>query len=98
MMIWRMAFVAAVGCVLVMALPRGAAAQSVIAGVVKDTSGAGLPGGTVEASSAAQIERVRAVTAEDAGQFRIVDLRPGAYTFVFTLGGFSSVRREGIEL
>ena len=93
-----MAFVAAVGCVLVMALPRGAAAQSVIAGVVKDTSGAVLPGVTVEASSPALIEKVRTVTTDDAGQFRIVDLRPGAYTVVFTLAGFSSVRREGIEL
>jgi hypothetical protein len=98
MMIWRKAFVAAVGCVLVMALPRGAAAQSVIAGVVKDTSGAVLPGVTVEASSPALIEKVRTVTTDDAGQFRIVDLRPGAYTVVFTLAGFSSVRREGIEL
>src|SRR6266850_1263026 len=94
----RIAFVAAVGCALLMALPGGAAAQSVIAGVVKDTSGAVLPGVTVEASSPALIEKVRTVTTDETGQFRIVDLRPGAYTVVFTLAGFSSVRREGIEL
>ena len=98
MMIWRMAFVVAVGCALVMALPDGAAAQSVIAGVVRDTSGAVLPGVTVEASSPALIEKVRTVTTDEAGQFRIVDLRPGAYTVVFTLAGFSTVRREGIAL
>ncbi len=94
----RMAFVIAVGCALVMALPGGAAAQSVIAGVVKDTSGAVLPGVTVEASSPVLIEKVRTVTTDEAGQFRIVDLRPGAYTVVFTLAGFSTVRREGIAL
>ena len=93
-----MALVAAVGCALVVALPGGAAAQSVIAGVVKDTSGAVLPGVTVEASSPALIEAVRTVTTDEAGQFRIVDLRPGTYTVVFTLTGFSTVRREGIEL
>src|SRR5258705_5477638 len=81
-----------------MSMPGRAACKSVIAGVVKDTSGVVLPGGTVEASSPALIEKVRTVTTDDAGQFRIVDLRPGAYTVVFTLAGFSSVRREGIEL
>ena len=93
-----LALVAAVGCALVVALPGGAAAQSVIAGVVKDTSGAVLPGVTVEASSPALIEAVRTVTTDEAGQFRIVDLRPGTYAVVFTLTGFSTVRREGIEL
>ena len=92
MMIWRMAFVAAVGCALVMALPGGAAAQSVIAGVVKDTSGAVLPGVTVEASSPALIEKVRTVTTDDAGQFRIVDLRPGAY--VLTIEARARARQD----
>ena len=77
MMIWRMEFVAAVGCVLVMALPRGAAAQSVIAGVVKDTSGAVLPGVTVEASSPALIEKVRTVTTDDAGSSGLWICGPG---------------------
>ena len=92
------AFVAAVGCALLMVLPDEAGAQSVIAGVARDTTGAVLPGVTVEASSPALIEKVRTVTTDEAGQFRIVDLRPGAYTVVFTLAGFSTVRREAIEL
>jgi hypothetical protein len=92
------ALVAAAGCALVMALPGAASAQSVIAGVVRDTTGAVLPGVTVEASSPALIEKVRTVTTDESGQFRIVDLRPGAYTVTFTLAGFSTVRREGIEL
>lgn len=93
-----MAFVATVGCALLLALPGSATAQSVIAGVVRDTTGAVLPGVTVEASSPVLIEKVRTVTTDDAGQFRVVDLRPGVYTVTLTLSGFSAVRREGIEL
>ena len=69
-----------------------------IAGVVRDTTGAVMPGVTVEASSPALIERVRSVTTDAQGHYKIVDLRPGTYTVTFTLPGFSTVRREGIEL
>ncbi len=79
-------------------LPAVALAQSAIAGAVKDITGAVLPGVTVEASSPALIEQVRTVTTNEAGLFRIVDLRPGTYTVTFTLPGFNVVRREGIEL
>jgi hypothetical protein len=74
------------------------AQQASITGVVRDTSGAVLPGVIVEASSPALIERVRSVVSDSTGQYRIVDLRPGVYTVTFTLTGFSTVRREGIEL
>ena len=79
-------------------LPSTAAAQSTIAGVVRDSSGAVLPGVTVEASSPALIEKVRAAATDGAGQYRIVDLRPGVYTVTFTLTGFNTVKREGLEL
>ena len=69
-----------------------------IAGVVKDTSGAVLPGVTVEASSPALIQGVQGVATDSVGQYKIVDLRPGVYTITFSLGGFSTVKREGIEL
>src|SRR2546428_8614352 len=69
-----------------------------IAGVVRDTSGAVLPGVTVEASSPALIEKVRSVTTDDQGQYKIVELRPGTYTVTFTLPGFNTVKREGIAL
>jgi hypothetical protein len=82
----------------VMILPASAYAQASITGVVKDTSGAVLPGVTVEAASPALIEKVRSVTTDDSGQYRIVDLRPGIYSVTFTLTGFSTVKREGIEL
>jgi len=68
---------------------------SSIAGVVKDATGAVLPGVTVEASSPILIEKVRTVVTDPAGQYKIVDLRPGTYSVTFTLTGFSSVRREG---
>lgn len=69
-----------------------------IAGVVKDATGAVLPGVTVEAASPALIEKVRSVVTDGQGVYKIVDLRPGVYTVTFTLPGFSSVKREGIEL
>ena len=81
-------------------LPSRASAQftGAITGVVKDTSGGVLPGVTVEAASPVLIEKVRSVVSDDTGQYRIVDLRPGTYSVTFTLPGFSTVRREGIEL
>ena len=79
-------------------LPALASAQSSIVGVVRDASGAVLPGVTVEASSPALIDKVRSITTDAEGRYRIVDLRPGLYTVMFTLPGFSSVRREGIQL
>src|SRR6266850_1733295 len=85
----------------VLFLPAAAWAQSEsgnIAGVVRDTSGAVMPGVTVEAASPALIEKVRSATTDGQGLYRIVDLRPGTYIVTFTLPGFSTVRREGIEL
>src|SRR5215468_9260878 len=79
-------------------LPASVYAQSSLAGVARDTSGAVLPGVTVEASSPALIEKVRTVVTDTAGQYKIVDLRPGTYTLTFTLTGFSVFKREGIEL
>ena len=74
------------------------ATTGAIAGVVRDTSGAVLPGVTVEAASPALIEKVRAAVTDGQGNYKVVDLRPGTYTATFTLPGFSTFRREGIEL
>ena len=79
-------------------LPAAASAQAVITGTVRDSSGAVLPGVTVEATSPALIEKVRAAVSDGSGQYRIEDLRPGTYTVSFTLTGFSVFKREGIEL
>jgi hypothetical protein len=91
----RRCLIVMAGLLLVPALGFG---QASITGVVKDTSGAVLPGVTVEASSPALIEKVRSAVTDGSGQFRIVDLRPGAYTVTFALPGFGSLRRERIEL
>jgi hypothetical protein len=79
-------------------VPAAALAQSAIAGVVRDSSGAVLPGVTVDASSPALIEKVKSATTNEAGQYRIVDLRPGTYSVAFKLTGFTSVVRDGIVL
>ena len=78
--------------------PAAAFAQASITGVVKDASGAVLPGVTVEASSPALIEKVRSAVTDGTGQYRIVDLRAGEYSVSFALTGFGTVKREGIEL
>ncbi len=84
---------------LMLLVPRALWAQaSGIAGLVRDTSGAVMPGVTVEAASPALIEKVRTVVTDEKGAYRFVDLRPGTYSVTFTLPGFSGVKREGIEL
>jgi hypothetical protein len=79
-------------------LPSAAYAQAFIVGVVKDSSGAVLPGVTVEAASPALIEKTRSVVTDGGGQYRVENLRPGTYSVTFTLAGFNTVKREGIEL
>ena len=83
-------------------IPAVLMAQSVatgtISGVVRDTSGALLPGVTVEGASPALIEKVRSAVTDGQGVYRIIDLRPGTYSVTFTLPGFGTLRREGIEL
>src|SRR3989441_3907769 len=91
--------VVVVWCLLLLpALAWAQATTGTIAGVVKDTSGAVIPGVTVEAASPALIEKSRTVVSDSQGLYRIVDLRPGAYTVTFTLAGFSTFKRDGIEL
>lgn len=79
-------------------VPGSAYAQATLAGVVKDTSSAVLPGVTVEAASPALIERTRSAVTDGTGQYQIVDLRPGTYTVTFTLSGFKTVKREGVAI
>ena len=87
-----------VSCFLFPPAAAWAQANAAIAGVVKDTSGAVMPGVTVEATSPALIEKVRTGVTDDQGQRKIVDLRPGTYVVTFSLPGFSTVKREGLEL
>ena len=90
----RVALLFAIGLLI----PRLLFAQASLAGVVKDTSGAVLPGVTVEAASPALIEKTRSAVTDGTGRYRIENLRPGMYTVTFTLVGFSTAKREGVEL
>jgi hypothetical protein len=79
-------------------MPAAATAQASISGAVTDTTGAVMPGVTVEVASPALIEQVRTASTDGAGLYRITELRPGTYTVSFTLPGFSTFKREGIVL
>ena len=81
-----------------LAYPAVAAAQASITGVVRDASGAVLPGVNVEVSSPVLIEKMRSAVTDGGGQYRVVDLRPGVYSVTFALAGFSTIRRDGVEL
>src|SRR5881296_4784739 len=87
-----------IGALMLLFAASTASAQATLAGTVKDTSGAVLPGVTVEAASPVLIEKVRTAVSDGTGQYRITELPPGPYTLTFTLTGFSTVKREGIEL
>jgi hypothetical protein len=79
-------------------LPAAAYAQASLSGVVKDSSGAVLPGVTVEASSPVLIEKVRTTVTDGSGQYQIIQLLPGTYAVTFSLPGFNTFRTDGIEL
>src|SRR5262245_19229352 len=91
---------AVIGVLLIAPASAGAQAATTgsIAGVGRGAPGALLAGVTVAASSPVLIERVRTVVTDDQGQYKIVELRPGTYTVTFSLTGFTTVKREGLEL
>jgi hypothetical protein len=84
--------------VAVSLMPAVAFGQAALTGVVRDSSGAVLPGVIVEAESPALIERVRSAATDDTGRYRIENLRPGTYSISFVLPGFATVRQEGVVL
>jgi Carboxypeptidase regulatory-like domain len=79
-------------------LPATTYAQSAIAGVARDASGAVLPGVSVELASPVMIEKVRTTTTDSTGQYRVTDLVPGTYSVSFSLSGFATTKRDGVEL
>jgi Carboxypeptidase regulatory-like domain len=90
--------IVSVGLVAIVLMPAVTLAQSGIAGIVRDTTAAVLPGVTVEASSPVLLEKTRTAVTDEQGRYHIVDLRPGVYRVAFTLTGFNAFTREGIEL
>ena len=94
----RAAFRCAVMIVATVLIPSAVLAQASITGTVKDTSGAVLPGVTVEAASPVLIEKTRAAVTDGNGRYQIVDLRPGSYIVTFSLAGFNTIKRDGVTL
>ena len=92
----RLAALALVYALFAPAIVR--AQNASIAGVVKDTSSAVLPGVTVEVTSPVLIEKVRTVVTDGNGQYKVINLLPGTYVVTFTLTGFSTLKRDGIEV
>lgn len=90
-----LAMLAAIGIRDVAAQGTSAAA---ISGVVRDASGGVLPGVTVRASSPALIEGERTVITDGQGEYRIIELRPGTYVVTFELSGFTTYKRDGLQL
>ncbi|HEY7173262.1 MAG TPA: carboxypeptidase regulatory-like domain-containing protein [Vicinamibacterales bacterium] len=94
----RLGLALLVASALFLFLPLTAHAQSAFSGVVRDASGAVLPGVTIEASSPVLIEKSRSVVTDGEGRYTIVDLRPGTYKLTFSLTGFTTVIRDAVEL
>ena len=82
----------------IVAIVPGLASAQTIAGVVRDASGGVLPGVTVEASSPALIEKVRSAVTDGSGQFRLDTLVAGVYSVTYALPGFSTVKRDGVQV
>jgi hypothetical protein len=89
-----------IACVfaVLMLVPSTVFAQASITGTVRDTSGAVLPGVTVEAASPVLIEKVRTTVTDGNGRYQLVDLRPGTYSVTITLAGFNTFKRDGVAL
>tara|TARA_B100001123_G_scaffold449080_1_gene612881 strand:- start:27537 stop:30554 length:3018 start_codon:yes stop_codon:yes gene_type:complete len=91
-------FIKVAGVIAVlMVVPSVVSAQQ-IGGTVTDSTGGVLPGVTVEARSPALIEGVRSAVTDGNGNYLIVALETGDYEVTYSLPGFGSVLREGIEL
>src|SRR3954468_7491045 len=86
------------GALCLLFLPAASSAQSAIVGLLTDDSGGVLPGVTVEASSPAMIEGSKTSVTDTQGRYRFVEMRPGVYKLTFSLTGFGTVVREGIQL
>src|SRR4029453_14098546 len=88
----------AVAALLVLVPAAVFAQEGVIAGTVRDEQSAVMPGVTVEVTSPALIEKLRATTSDSNGQYRITNLPVGTYSVTFTVTGFSKQERNEVVL
>lgn len=75
----------------------GASSTGTIQGRVVDAQGAVLPGVTVTATSPSMLGAQTTVTSET-GNYRFPAVPPGAYAVTYELGGFNTMKREGIQI
>lgn len=75
----------------------GASASGTIMGRVTDAGGAVLPGVTVTLAGPALMGTQTSVSNE-AGIYRFLGVPPGVYTVTYEMPGFSTLRREGIDV
>ena len=89
----------ALACVLALSMPAVAQEQTgQINGTVKDTSGAVLPGVTVEALSLATGAVASSVVTDGSGVYRFIGLRPGKYEISAKLQGFTTTKSQPVDL
>ena len=94
----RLVSVAVLLCALALVNSPAWAQEATVFGQVTDESGAVLPGATVTVSSPAlQVKQVVQVT-NASGEYRVTPLPLGTYSIEFTLTGFQTMRREGLQL
>ncbi len=79
------------------ALMAQTATSGAIDGKVTDSSGAPLPGVTVEITSA-QLQGTKTEVTDTRGSFRFSLLPPGTYKMTASLSGFSPTRQSGISV
>ena len=87
-----------VAVLLLVSVTVAAQGASGITGEVLDDTGGVLPGVTVTAASPALIDQQRIAISDGQGRYTFIDLRPGTYSVTFTLPGFNTMIREGVEL
>ena len=87
--------------ILPLTLPLRAGAQQITTGVIQgsvsDSTGASLPGVTVEARNL-DTNQGRTLVTENDGRFVFLQLPPGNYRVTFTLSGFATVVQENVLL
>src|SRR3954451_5588494 len=82
---------------LALSLPLLAQEQTAsIQGLITDSSGAALPGVTVEASSTERGQRL-SVQSDSAGRYHFPSVPPGVYTVTATLSGMQPATAKGVE-
>jgi len=90
----------AAALLILAAIVPAAAAQSTggtITGVVRDGTGAVLPGATVVVTNT-DTSIARTLVSDDGGRYTAPDLSPGPYSVKISLDGFTTVNRSGISL